>query len=73
MLVNQVREDILAKEIVKKATCECCEITQSKYLYLTKNGICIVLSHVCSTCKYELEIDCALNNYTYQFLSKYKQ
>ena len=70
MLVNQVREDILEEEMMKLAICECCELFPSKYVYLTKNGVCIVLSHVCSNCKYDLETDCALNNYTYQFLTK---
>lgn len=70
MLVDAIQKNVLDEETLKQCFCECCCKTDACFIYLVKQGICTVISHVCESCGYELEDNCVSLDIEYQLLKK---
>lgn len=75
MLVDNIQKNVLDEEMARICVCECCERNKSCFIYLVKEGICTIISHVCKSCGYDLEDTCVTIDREYQLLKKkfYKQ
>lgn len=69
MLKDNIRKDILEKELAKDCVCECCRERISDYLYIYGSGVCITMAQVCGSCKNDL-FDLGMKIGTYEFLIK---
>lgn len=70
MLVDTIQKSVLDEEFNKVCYCECCELEKAEVIYLVKQGICTVISHVCTRCRSEIEAEICKQSMEYQFILK---
>lgn len=49
--------------------CECCNLEVSTVLLLIENGVCVIMSHLCSSC---FALNLTFNIYKYTYYPKIK-
>jgi hypothetical protein len=59
----------ISSDLLIDCNCECCRYRWSSYVCTARNGITVVVSHICSSCKGELEGDETID-FEYKFSEK---